>query len=178
MNDKTNPQEDEIEIDDEAVNKEITPPSSDTTELQKELEEYKSGWQRATADYRNLVKEVDAKRGELVAWSEQMILEEFIPVFANFRKAFASKNGSWNTDQENWVKGIEYIMKQFEQIMKQHGVEEIDAIGKVFDPTKHEAVGEEECDDADENTVLKIMDPGFTMRGKVIKVAKVIICKK
>ena len=146
-------------------------------ELQKQLEEYKSGWQRATADYQNLCREVDARRSELVAWSEQTILEEFLPVYANFKKAFASKNGGWTPDQENWAKGIEYIMKQFELVLKQHGVEEIDAVGKQFDPTKHEAAGEEECDEAEEGSVLKVVDPGFTMRGRVIKVARVIIKK-
>lgn len=162
---------------DEMPADESTAGESELVQLQKELEEYKSGWQRATADYQNLCREVDAKRSELVAWSEQTILEEFIPIYANFKKAFASKNGAWTPDQENWAKGIEYIMKQFEQVLKLHGVEEISAVGKQFDPTKHEAAGEEECDSADEGSVIKVVDPGFTMRGRVIKVAKVILKK-
>lgn len=167
----------EEEKKEEMEQEEKTSPDS-IVELQKQVDEYKSGWQRATADYQNLLKETESKRSELMQWSEQMILEEFIPVYGNFKKAFASKNGAWNQDQENWVKGIEYIMKQFETVLKQHGVEEIQAVGQQFDPTKHDAAGEEHNDEIEEGAVVKVVDPGFTMRGKVIKVAKVIICKK
>lgn len=144
----------------------------------EQLAEYKAGWQRAQADYANLQKEMEHKRSELVMWSERQILEEFIPVFDNFKKAFASKQNEWEKEQENWVKGIEYIMKQFDSVLKTHGIEEVKTVGETFNPEEHEAAGEEHSDECDEGIIVKEVDAGYTMKGKVIKVAKVIVCKK
>jgi len=147
-------------------------------DFQAQLEEYKLGWQRAQADYANLQKEMSDKRTELLVWSERQILEEFIPVLDNFKKAFASKQSEWDKEQENWVKGIGYIMKQFENVVLAHGIESIKTVGEVFNPELHEAAGEEHSDECDEDVIVKEVDPGYTMKGNVIKVAKVIVCKK
>src|SRR5262245_27905912 len=88
-------------------------------ETRKQMEEYKIGWQRALADYQNLQKETAARRAELVSMSEQQILEDFIPVYDNFKKAFSAKgDGEWSKEQESWVVGIQYIRKQFADILK------------------------------------------------------------
>ena len=147
-------------------------------------EEHEAKWKRAIADYQNLQKEVMAQRGEWVRMSEAQILEEFLPVYGNFRKAVSHTNGdanNANTDTnkqfENWKKGVEYIMKQFGDILKAHGIEEIKTVGEKFDPTRHEAVGEEEADGIDDGYIVKEIDAGYAMKGKVIRVAKVVVGK-
>lgn len=144
--------------------------------LEAEMLEYKAGWQRAQADYQNLVREMDSKKSELMAWSKQMILEDFIPVYDNFKKAFAMDQGTANKEQENWAKGIEYIMKQYGDVLKNHGVEEMKTVGETFDPAKHEAMQEEESEE-EGGTILKELDPGYMMGDKVIKAAKVVVSK-
>lgn len=144
-------------------------------------EEYKSAWQRALADYKNLQKETQDRRAEWVSMSEQQIVEEFIPVYDNFKKAFAHhpelKSSDENNKQiQNWINGIGYIQKQFQEVMKNHNVEEIKTVGEMFDPRRHETVGEEESDKP-HGTILKEADGGYTMGARVIKVAKVIIAK-
>jgi len=157
--------------------KEVVPEES-IDMLRQQADQYKAAWQRANADYQNLCKEVETKRSELLVWSERQILEEFVPVFDNFKKAFKSKNGSWDKDQENWAKGIEYIMKQFESILKNHRVEEIKTVGESFNPEFHEAVGEVNKEGAQDGTIVEEIDAGYFMKGKILKAAKVIICKK
>ncbi len=154
--------------------------------LKKESEEYKSGWQRAVADYKNLQKEISDRRAEWAQFSEQQIIEEFLPVYDNFKKAFkdtddadAYADDADNANMkkmQNWKKGIEFIMKQFEGVLKEHGIEEIKTVGEVFNPELHEAVGEEESEQP-EHTILKEIDTGYRMNGRVIKAAKVIVCK-
>lgn len=146
--------------------------------VQEQLEQYKTGWLRAQADYANLQKEMAAKRSELMIWSERQILEEFIPVLDNFKKAFASKNSEWEKEQENWVRGIEFIMKQFDGVLKNHNVESIKTVGEEFNTELHEAAGEVHSDEFDEGVIVREVDAGYTMKGNVIKVAKVIVCKK
>lgn len=143
--------------------------------------DYKDKWLRAQADYSNLVKETNARRAEWVAYSEAQIIEEFLPVYDNFCKAFSQPiaNSSQPIDEEikkfeNWKKGIEYIMQQFWAVLKNHSIEKIEVIGRQFDPTLHEAVGQEMVEGKKEGEIIREVDPGYTMRGKVIKVAKVI----
>jgi molecular chaperone GrpE len=134
---------------------------------------------RAIADYQNLQKETALQRGEWVRMSELQIIEEFLPVYSNFRKAFAHANeGSGIKDQgSSWLKGIEYIMKQFGDVLKAHGVEEIKTVGEMLDTTKHEAVGEEEVEDVEPGKIIREVETGYMMKGKVVRVAKVVVAK-
>jgi molecular chaperone GrpE len=144
--------------------------------------EYKAGWQRAQADYINLQREIDLKRSEWAQMSEYLILSDFIPVYENFKTAF-NHHPELNADNEehkqmkNWADGIGYIMKQFGDVLKNHGIEEIKTIGEKFDPAFHEAVGEEEKEDAEAGAILKEIEGGYKMGEKVLKPAKVIVCK-
>jgi len=154
----------------------------DCEKYKSESEEYKNGWQRALADYKNLQNEINTRRGEWAQMSETQILEEFIPVYENFKKAFFH-HPEVNTENEeqktfkNWIDGVGFIMKQFGDILKAHGVEEIKTVGEKFDPKFHEAMGEEEQENTESHIVLKEMDGGYKVGDKVIKAAKVIVSK-
>jgi molecular chaperone GrpE len=144
------------------------------------IEEYKVGWQRAVADYQNLKKEMEDRRVEMFHWSEEKILTEFIPVYDNFKKAFAHHPELDGADEfhkkiQNWVNGIGFIKKQFEDVLKSHGVEEISIVG-AFNPEFHDAVVEEESE-LEHGVIVREVESGYTMNGKVIKVAKVVVSK-
>ena len=116
-------------------------------------------------------------RSEWARLSEQQILEEFIPIYDNFKKAFNIENIIDDKSFENWKKGIEHIMNQFKIVLKKYNVEEIKTVGEKFNPELHEAVGEEESNEQTENLVIREVDSGYTMKDKVIKPAKVILVK-
>lgn len=143
--------------------------------------EYKAGWQRAAADYQNLQKEMAGQRGEWAEWSEMEIIREFIPIYDNFKKAFATDfENTDNTDRlkkwQNWKQGIEFIKKQFGEVLKSHGVEEIKTVGEQFDPERHEIVGEEEAGaEVEAGMIMKELEGGYWKKGKILKVAKVVV---
>ncbi len=142
-----------------------------------DCETYKSGWQRAVADYQNLQREVAHQRSDWAAMSEAQIIGDFLPIYDNFKKAFSSSG----KQEDSWSKGIGFIMKQFGDVLRAHDVEEIKTVGEMFDATKHEAVGEEETPSTSsgqaEHTIIREVDGGYMMKGKVLKVAKVVIAK-
>ena len=149
------------------------------SKMQAEAAEYKSGWQRAVADYKNLQKETSERRQLLLEMSEQQILEEFIPVYDNFKKAFAHHPevaGDNEKQLKNWISGIGHIQRQFGEVMKAHKVEEIKTVGEKFDPKFHEAAGEE-VGEGEPGTILREVDGGYVMGERVIKAAKVIIAQ-
>lgn len=138
----------------------------------KELEEYRSGWQRAVADYQNLLKQTAAKQSECARISERQILEEFLPVYDNFKKAFFSaESGKDNA----WKQGVAFIMKQFWSVLQSHGIKEIETVGKQFDPQKHEALSREKKSEYEDDIITKELEAGYTHHEKVIKPAKVVV---
>jgi molecular chaperone GrpE len=163
---------DDQEVQDDSVQPEVVEETS--TKPAEENIDYKDKWLRAQADYSNLVKETNARRAEWVAYSEAQILEEFLPVYDNFCKAFAHEIKNGEKDFESWKKGIGYIMQQFWTVLKNHNIEKIETIGKQFDPNIHEAVGQESVEGKQEGEIVREVDPGYSMKGRVIKVAKVI----
>lgn len=149
----------------------------DCEKYKTEADESNAGWQRALADYKNLQNEISTRRSEWAQMSEIQILEDFIPVYENFKLAFRLQSSDFSPEQQKWVDGIMYIMKQFESVLKAHGVEEIKTVGEKFDPQIHEAIGEEEQEGTESHIILKEVEGGYKTKDKVIKVAKVIINK-
>ncbi len=151
-------------------------PCENCQKCKVEAEEYKSGWQRALADYKNLQKESADMRSVWAKASEQYILDEFIPVYENFKKAFSHKeNLNEESGWKQWAEGIGHIKKQFGDILKTYQVEEIKTVGEKFDPRFHEAVGEEDGEES--GMILKEIEGGYKRGDKVIKPARVILSK-
>lgn len=142
-------------------------------DLKKESEEFKAGWQRALADYRNLQAEIARQKSDWAKLSEWQILLELIPVYENFKKAFVATNDGGN----NWAKGIECIMRQLGDVLKSHGVEEIKTVGEKFDPRWHETVGQEEVANGERDLILREVGGGYKLGDKVLQVARVIVSK-
>ncbi len=139
--------------------------------------DYKDKWMRAQADYQNLQKEVSEQRSQWAKMSKVQVLEEFIPVYENFKKAFAHEVDGSDASWENWKKGIEYIKKQFSDILASHGVEEIQTVGAAFDPNLHEALSEEASEDHEEGAIIRELSGGYKVGDKVLMPAKVVVCK-
>jgi molecular chaperone GrpE len=168
--------------DDDIVD-ETTEQEEKITEVIKEIEvevnvDYKDKWLRAQADYSNLIKETAEKRSEWAAMSEWHILEEFIPVYDNFKLAYRQQQTDYSPEQQKWVDGIGYIMKQFLDILKQHGIEEIETDGAAFDPTQHECLSEESSDEHEDGAIIREVNAGYKKGDRVLKVAGVVINKK
>ena len=76
---------------------------------------------------------------------------------------------------ENTVEGLEMTNKVFISTLEKFGVEQIDPVGERFDPEKHEAVTMIPMPDKDSNTVLEVIKVGFTLNGRLVRPAMVIV---
>ena len=152
---------------------------------EEKCSELEAAWKRALADYQNLQKEVAKERAEMGAYAVLRVVESFLPAIDHFRAALNSKPQDPNPKQiQNWMLGIEMIQKQFEDALRDLGLTPIKTVGEKFDATKHEAVGEESPDrDSPLGTVpapgmiLREVQAGYEINGKVVRPAKVIINK-
>lgn len=143
-------------------------------DLLQKIVEYKNLALRATADYRNLQRETDEKLAAMRKYATEELLKELCPVVDYFDSAFAAIPEEHK--QEGWVQGVQHIYDYVLQILRHHGIERQLTVGQRFDPSLHESVGEEESDAA-EHTIVRELQAGFSMNGKVIRPAKVILAK-
>ncbi len=161
-------------MEEEKKNEEITETSEKTPEeLCAEME---LNWKRALADYQNLKKDVAQERVEMGQYAVLRVVERFLPVFDNFHVAIDHMPKTDDKTVLNWALGVGYIQKQLEEALRDLGLSMIKTVGEPFDATKHEAVGEEESDQA-HGTILKETQPGYEISGKTVRPAKVIVAK-
>ncbi len=155
--------------------------SDDLAVLQQELEDLKalsaqleSQLKRAVADYQNLEKRVMEGRSELSNWATSEVLQKIVPSLDHFEKAL--EGASDDEKKSGWYKGVEMAMKQLRGVLKDEGLEQIEigADGQ-FDPALHEAVDAREGKD---DEVLEVVEKGYTLNGKILRPAKVVVGKK
>lgn len=143
----------------------------------QQSQEHMDGWQRARADYLNLKKENEKQLREMAEYANAALIAELIPVYNMFKIAFEHQPKVENQEWQNWANGIGAIKKLWSDFFKNLGIEEIKTVGEKFDSELHEAVGSEESN-KDADVVIKEVAPGYTLHGKAIFPAKVIVAKK
>lgn len=146
--------------------------------LKEKSDEYLNGWKRAKADYSNLKKEFDQKGSEIVEYANSALLAELIPIYDNFKLAYNSHDGKEVPNEfKPWFDGVGFIKKQMEDFLNKFGLEEIKTIGEKFDPLLHESVGKEKVDGKDSGIILKEIKPGYTLKGKLLIAARVVVAE-
>ena len=141
--------------------------------VEQERDEYLAGWQRAQADLQNLKKQHAEERSVFTTLGKEALLQDLIPMLDNFDAAFSNKE-VWESVDQNWRVGIEYIYKQFHETLKQHGVEAFASEGEIFDTLLHEPVETVATkDDKEKGAIVKVMQKGYKIGERVIRPAKV-----
>lgn len=141
-------------------------------QLKKERDEYLNGWKRAKADLINSQKEEARRLEDVIKYANAGLIKELITVLDSFDLAISvmEKDGKGE-------KGIYMIKSQLEDTLKRAGVEKINvAAGNPFDANFQEAVAEAESDQPS-NTIVDVVEQGYTLNGRVIRPARVRIAK-
>jgi molecular chaperone GrpE len=140
--------------------------------------EYEQNWKRALADYRNLQKDVAKEREMMGVYAVAHAVERFLPVLDYFKLAMEHKPAALaDKSLANWASGIDHIQKQLEDALADLGLKKIPTVGEKFDATRHEAVDDESVDGKAHGVIVKEIQSGYELAGKVIRPAKVITAK-
>jgi len=144
-------------------------------ECQKLKEEYLAGWQRARADFLNYKKEELERVGELIKYADVGLILKFLPILDNFE--IAEKKLPENSKNDEKIKGILQIKSQIKDFLKNQGVEEINCLGKKFDPNFHEVVEEVNKEGVEPGTVIEEVQKGYKINDRLLRPAKVRVTK-
>ena len=170
----------DIEVDTEVDSDDSTGSKDEVTKLKEKLkialserQEYLDGWQRARAEFVNAKKRADEELREQKKYAAANIVEDLIPVLQSFDMAMGNKE-VWNSIDKNWRMGVEYIYTQLLAVLASHGVEEINPIGKNYDPIRDEAVETVKVEDKDQDgKVIQVIQKGYSLSGKTIVAPRV-----
>jgi molecular chaperone GrpE len=134
---------------------------------------------RVTADLENYKKRAQREREEAIKYANELVFKKLIPVLDNFDMAALAAAGQNHTGTAQSLQtGVAMIHQQLRSALLESGLEEVDATGKPFDPSWHEAVSEQESKDVPEGHVLQQLRKGYKMRDRLIRPATVIVAKK
>jgi molecular chaperone GrpE len=163
---------------DEAANTDDTTiqsesPSSDATvaDLEQQLADANDARLRALAEFQNYRRRTEEERESLKGFLLTGVMESLLPIVDNFGRAVDSMNAS--TDIDKLRDGISGIHRQLATVLEKYGVEQIVADGAAFDPNLHNAVMRVEDADAPADTVVEVLQPGYTIGGRVLRPALV-----
>ena len=133
----------------------------------KELAEQQDKFLRLAAEYDNYRKRTAKEKEGIYADAKIETLTAMLPVYDNLERALSQ----FGDDDSPHRKGVEMIFTQFKESLAKLGVSPIEAIGQPFDPEKHNAVMHIEDESVGENTVVEVLQQGFTLGDKVLRFA-------
>jgi len=153
-----------------------------TTNYELQATEYLAGWKRAQADYQNLKKETERERSEYTKYANERLLHELLPMIDQLSLAMQHVPSTENLSEaqrkvwENWLAGLRAVQGSWDQLAKNVGLERISIEGS-FDPMLHDAAGEESAEGKSPVEIIRGVQDGWKLHGKVLRPARVIIAK-
>ena len=143
------------------------PEKTEAELLQEKLSEANDKYLRMLAEYDNYRRRSQKERENIYADVRADTVRKLLPVYDNLLRAASQE------PNEDVKKGMEAILTQFTTILTSLGVTEIEAVGKRFDPTLHEAMLHIEDEKYGEGEIVLELEKGFKLGDKVIRFSKV-----
>lgn len=150
------------------------PAASEAETLKATIASLEDRVRRQQAEFMNDMRRVQRQSDERVRFAAQPVVEDILGVADALHGAI---DGLRDSEHERRVaEGLLAVERQLLDGLARHGVSRIDAVGKPFDPSFHQAVLEMESPAA-ERTVLQVVRPGFLLHGRVVRPAHVIVSR-
>lgn len=126
---------------------------------------------RLAAEMENMRRRHQKDREDQVLYGNADLIVRILPLLDNFHRALDHAPASAEADPvvEQWVSGLQMVVRQFEEILAGAGVEPIDAVGKPFDPSEHQAVTAEPSDEHEDGHVIAELQRGYRLRDRVLR---------
>jgi molecular chaperone GrpE len=154
-----------------------SPETSTSVPLTAQLAEAQERYVRLYADFENFKKRAARERDEVRRATTESVLGRLLPVLDTFEMAMQAASLP-NTSVEALKAGVAMIQGQLRNTVADYGVEEIDAVGKPFDPALHEALSQQETTGVPEGHVMSQNRKGYRMKDRLLRPAAVVVARK
>lgn len=157
---------------------ELAAPSSEDAlaSMEEELTLAKDAVLRAQADSQNVMRRAEQDVEKARKFALERFCSELLPVVDNLERALEAGSGD-DEVLKPIAEGVQLTLKSFQDALKKFNIEVVDPVGEPFDPQLHQAMSMVENPDVEPNTVTMVMQKGYTLNGRLVRPAMVMVSK-
>ncbi len=142
--------------------------------------EKKENWERylrSAADLENLRKRQKREIEDAKLDAKWKVLKEMLPVVDNLERAIEHAAAQHTAEDKNpIIEGVQLVLRQFVTAFERLDVTPVDAQGQPFDPNLHEAISQQESDQAP-GTVVQVLQRGYRSGDRLLRPSLVVVAK-
>jgi molecular chaperone GrpE len=136
-------------------------------ELKAKVEEAENRILRLQADYENSRRRAKLDLAATEKYKSQSLITGLLPAIDNFERALQIEVD--NEQTKSVLQGVEMVYRSLLDALKAEGAEQIEAVGKEFDPNLHQAIMQVEDANFDSNIVVEELQKGYILKDRVIR---------
>lgn len=151
-------------------------PQTPEERLEKAEAEAKESYDRflrASAELENYKKRTQKEMAEFKKYANASLVKELLGVVDNLERAIESLNGG--NEEGQLSKGLDLTLKELLKVFKNFHARPIEALGKPFDPSFHQAMMQQETTEQPENIVLNELQKGYMIHDRLLRPAMVVV---
>lgn len=140
--------------------------------LEAELAQLRDAALRAAADHQNQARRHQRDLADLRRFAAAGVIEDLLPAIDSLRLGLATSDGQPGAAV---AAGFALAIQQLTGALATHGLREVEALGKPFDPALHEALSQEPSAEHPEGSVTKVLRTGWLLHDRLIRPAGVVV---
>ena len=145
-------------------------------QLQDEVAAAKDAALRTHADAQNFKRRAEQDVEKARKFALEQFTKELLPVVDNLERALESASGDEEIIQPI-AEGVKLTLKSLQDALKKSNIEVVDPQGEPFDPNLHQAMSMVESSEVEPNSVIAVMQKGYTLHGRLVRPAMVMVSK-
>jgi len=146
-------------------------------DLAEEVKKSRDRLLRLQADFENFRRRALAERRDIYQYGHENLVKDLLTTVDNLDRAIGHARESGGGDIESFLEGVALVQREFLGILSNHSVNEVEAMGKPFDPAVHEAMAQLPEASVEPNTVIDVLQKGYQLRERLLRPARVIVAK-
>jgi molecular chaperone GrpE len=132
---------------------------------------------RVQAEMQNLRRRTEQDIEKAHKYGQDKLCIELLAVMDNLERAQEAASNSEDEAVKAIREGVDLTVKGFADCFKKFAIETVDPLGEPFDPQFHQAMSMQENTESEPNTVIAVMQKGYTLHGRVLRPAMVMVSK-
>lgn len=132
---------------------------------------------RLHADVQNIRRRAEQDVEKAHKYGQEKLISELLTVIDNLERALQAAQNNGDEQSAALRQGVELTLKSFLDCLRKFNVEVLDPVGEPFDPQFHQAMGMAESATAEPDSVLAVMQKGYTLNARVLRPAMVMVAR-
>lgn len=143
----------------------------------EEAQNAKDDLLRVQAEMQNLRRRTEQDIEKAHKFGMEKISIELLAVMDNLERSLEAASNSEDEAIKAIRVGVDLTLKGFSDCFSKFKIQVVDPLGEPFDPQLHQAMSIQENTETESNTVIAVMQKGYTLHGRVIRPAMVMVSK-